>query len=139
MAIDPSLIGDTSAPQRFVVSEEAVRRFMEATEDPALQGAAPLLYAPPTFPTTFRLRPPGFQIDMSKMQLLHGEQAYSYTRRLRIGEEVTCVARVAEVRERSGRSGAMTFVVLETEGRDADDRPVFVGRSTLIVRTKKEG
>jgi hydroxyacyl-ACP dehydratase HTD2-like protein with hotdog domain len=138
MTLDASLIGKASAPQTFVVEEAAVRRFMEATEDPALQRTTALHYAPPTFPTTFRLRPPELQIDPTKMQLLHGEQSYSYTRRLRIGEEVTCVTRVADVRERSGRSGPMTFVVLETEGRDATDQPVFTARSTLIVRTKKE-
>ncbi|WP_052890610.1 FAS1-like dehydratase domain-containing protein [Thermogemmatispora carboxidivorans] len=137
MAIDPSVIGKTAAPQTFEVTEEAVRRFMEATGDPALERQTPLVYAPPTFPTTFRVRPPELQIDPSRMQLLHGEQSYSYQRRLRIGEQVTCVARVADVRERSGRSGPMTFVILETEGRDANGQLLFTAEGTLIVRAKK--
>jgi len=89
-----------------------------------------------TFPTTFRIRVPGLELDGSKMQLLHGEQEYTYTRQLRIGEQVTCVARVADVRERSGKSGAMTFLITEITGTDSEQQPVFTGRSTLIVRQK---
>src|SRR5260221_7374585 len=136
MPIDSTLIGQSSPPQTFEVTFEAVRRFMEATEDPALQSNETLQYAPPTFPTTFRLRVPGLYLDGSKMQLLHGEQQYSYTRQLRIGEQVTCVVRVADVRERIGKNGSMTFVVLETSGMDSRQQPVFTARSTLVIRSK---
>src|SRR6266704_5633725 len=108
MLIDASLIGNSSSPHTFEVTEEAVRRFMEATGDPALQSDSPLLYAPPTFPTTFRgMRVPELELDGSKMQLLHGEQQYTYTRQLRIGEQVTCVIHIADVRERHGQAGSM--------------------------------
>jgi N-terminal half of MaoC dehydratase len=135
MPIDQSLIGKSSAPQTFEVTEEAVRRFMEATEDPALYNDLPLLYAPATFPTTFRgMRIPGLELDSSQMQLLHGEQEYNYVRRLRIGERVTCTMRVLDVRERSGRRGPMTFIVSETTGVDSQQQPVFTALSTSIVR-----
>jgi N-terminal half of MaoC dehydratase len=136
MPIDSSLIGASSQPQTFEVTREAVMRFMEATEDPALQDSAAVEYAPPTFPTTFRLRVPGLELDGSKMQLIHGEQQYTYTRRLRIGEKITCVARVAGIRERAGKSGPMTIVISEIIGSDEQQQPVFTGRSTLIVRQK---
>jgi uncharacterized protein YprB with RNaseH-like and TPR domain len=136
MSIDPSLVGKSSAPQTFEVKEEAVRRFMEATEDPALQTGTPIQYAPPTFPTTFRMRVPGLELDSSTMQLLHGEQEYHYTRRLRIGEQVTCTVRIADIRERSGRTGHMTFVVTETTGVDSEQQPIFTARSMLLVRQK---
>ena len=135
MPIDASLIGKSSAPRTFEVTEEAVRRFMEATGDPALQSDAPLLYAPPTFPTTFRgMRVPGLELDGSKMQLLHGEQQFRYARRLRIGEQVTCTVRVLDVRERAGRSGPMTFIISETTGVDSQQQPIFIALSTGIVR-----
>jgi len=137
MAIDQALIGKRSDPQTFEVTEEAVRRFMQAAEDPAMHGDAPLVYAPPTFPTTFRVRIPDYTIDMSKIQVLHGEQEYRYTRRLRIGEQVTCVARITDVRQRAGRSGSMTFVVTETTGTDSQQQFVFVARSTGILRVKE--
>lgn len=136
MPIDNSLIGQSSSPQTFEVTKEAVQRFMEATEDPALQSDTPLEYAPPTFPTTFRMRVPGLELDGSRMQLIHGEQEYVYTRRLRIGEQVTCVVHIADVRHRSGRGGDMAFVISETIGTDTDQQEVFTARSTLIVRGK---
>src|SRR5579872_3977187 len=138
MAIDQALIGKSSDPQTFEVTEEAVRRFMQATEDPALHGDSPLVYAPPTFPTTFRVRIPDYAINMSKVQVLHGEQEYRYTRCLRIGEQVTCVARITDVRQRAGRSGSMTFIVTETTGTDSQQQVVFVARSTGILRTKEK-
>lgn len=136
MPIDSSLIGASSQPQTFEVSREAVLRFMEATEDPALQSGTDIEYAPPTFPTTFRVRVPGLELDSFKMQLIHGEQQYTYTRKLRIGEKISCVARVADIRERAGKSGPMTIVISEITGTDEQQQPVFSGRSTLIVREK---
>lgn len=136
MQIDGSLVGKSSPPQTFEVTLEAVQRFMEATEDPALQSKEPLQYAPPTFPTTFRMRAPELELDGSKMQLLHGEQQYTYTRQLRIGEQVTCVVRIADIRERHGKTGSMTFIVLETTGADSEQQPIFTARSTAVVRQK---
>ena len=136
MPIDSSLIGATSSPQTFEVTREAVERFMQATEDPALQRDTTLEYAPPTFPTTFRMRVPGLELDATKMQLIHGEQRYTYTRQLRIGETITCQVRITDVRERVGSSGPMTFIVTETTGQDSQQQPVFAARSTSIVRQK---
>ena len=136
MPIDSSLVGASSEPKTFEVTREAVQRFMEATEDPELHSGNPIEYAPPTFPTTFRIRVPGLELDGTKMQLLHGEQEYSYTRRLRIGEHVTCVTRITDVRQREGRTGLMTFVVSEMTATDDQQQPVFTARSTAIIRTK---
>ena len=136
MSIDSSLIGKSSQPQTFHVSREAVQRFMEATEDPMLETGRPIEYAPPTFPTTFRMRVPGYNIDTTKMQLLHGEQIYNYTRRIRVDEDVTCVLRIVDVRQREGRTGVMTFVVNELTGTDSEQKHIFTGRSTSIIRMK---
>src|SRR5437016_2711900 len=136
MPIDHSLVGKSSEPQTFVVSREAVERFMEATEDPALQSGKPIEYAPPTFPTTFRIAVPGLELDATKMQLIHGEQIYDYMRPLRIGEEVTCVARITDVRTRHGRTGPMIFIVRELVGTDSNQQHIFTARSTSIVRSR---
>ena len=136
MPVDSSLVGKSSSPQTFEVTREAVQRFMEATEDPAFHSDSIVQYAPPTFPTTFRMRIPDLELDPTRMQLLHGEQEYTYTRRIRIGEQVTCVVHVIDVRQRSGRTGTMTFLILETTGTDSDQKPIFTARSTSIVRAK---
>jgi N-terminal half of MaoC dehydratase len=133
---DHNLIGKSSSPQTYEVTLEAVKRFMEATEDPALQSKEPLQYAPPTFPTTFRIRVPELQLDPTTMQLLHGEQQYTYIRQLRIGEQVTCVAHIADVRERHGKIGTMAFIITEITGTDSQQQPIYTARSTLIVRQK---
>ena len=134
MHFDHNLIGKSSQPETFEVTFDAVRQFMEATEDPALQSKEPLQYAPPTFPTTFRIRIPDLQLDPTAMQLLHGEQQYTYARQLRIGEQVTCVAHIADVRERHGTTGTMAFIITETVGTDSLQQTIYIARSTLIVR-----
>ncbi|HEY6285394.1 MAG TPA: MaoC family dehydratase N-terminal domain-containing protein [Ktedonobacteraceae bacterium] len=136
MHFDHNLIGKSSPPQTFEVTLEAVRHFMEATEDPALQSKEPLQYAPPTFPTTLRIRVPDLELDPTTMQLLHGEQQYTYARQLRIGEQVTCVTQIIDIRERNGQSGTMTFIISETTGTDSQQQPIYTARSTAIVRQK---
>lgn len=136
---DQSLIGSTSDPQAFTITPEAVARFIEATSDPA--GHEPQrdpLYVPLTFPTTFRIANARLGLDGAKMQLIHGEQEYCYTRPLRVGETLTCVSRVIDIREKAGRSGTMNLVTSEIEGRDSQGEIAFTGRSVLIVRPKGE-
>ena len=136
MHFDHNLLGKSSQPQTFEVTLEAVKHFMEATEDPALQSKEPLQYAPPTFPTTFRIRVPDLRLDPTTMQLLHGEQQYTYTRQLCIGEQVTCIAHIADVRERHGKTGTMAFIITETTGTDSQQQLVYSAKSTLILRQK---
>ncbi len=135
---DQSLIGATSEPQTFEITPAAVAQFIAATGDPVHSDPArDPLYVPLTFPTTIRMGVPGLQLDGSKMQLIHGEQEYQYARKLRVGETLTCVARILDIREKSGRSGSMTFVTTAIEGRDNQGELAFTGRSTLIVRPMK--
>ncbi len=131
---DQSLIGATSEPQTFEITPAAVAQFIAATGDPT-QGDP--TYVPLTFPTTLRIGVPGLKLDGSKMQLIHGEQEYQYTRRLRVGETLTCIASIRDIHEKSGRSGSMTFVTTEIAGRDSQGELAFTGRSTLIVRPMK--
>lgn len=135
---DQSLIGTSSEPQAFEITPEAVAQFIAATGDsPSANAARDSSYVPLTFPTTFRIPIPNLGLDGSKMQLIHGEQEYQYTRPLRVGEKITCVARILNIQEKAGRSGSMTFVTSAIEGKDSQGELAFTGRSTLIVRPKK--
>ncbi|QIA27649.1 MaoC family dehydratase [Thermaerobacter sp. PB12/4term] len=131
MAIDRSLIGKESPEEVFEVERGAIRKFAEAIGDPhpAFRSGE---IAPPTFPTTFRMGIPGVNLELSRV--LHGEQEYSYRRPIRAGDRLRCKSRVADVYEREGRLGKMTFLVTEIEGRDEAGELVFTGRSTVIVR-----
>src|SRR5260370_38395869 len=99
MHFDHNLVGKSSPPQTFEVTFEAVKRFMEATGDPALQSKEPLQYAPPTFPTTFRIRVPELELNPTKMQSLHGNQQYNYPLQSRIAQNNTCMPHITLVRE----------------------------------------
>ncbi len=134
MTIDRSNIGDSSEPVTFDVEQGAIVRLAEAIGDPQpayLEGTA----APPTFPTTFNFRLPVPSLKaIDPARFLHGEQEYAYERPLRAGDRIICVAKIADVRDKETSLGAVTFVVVETEGRDEAGELVFTGRATAIVR-----
>ncbi len=97
------------------------------------------IVAPPTFPITFRdenadtgvlLRDLG--VDISR--ILHGEQEFEHFKPIRPGETYLCRSRITDVYEKSGRSGAMAFVVREMAVTDADNDIVCLVRSTTVVR-----
>ena len=131
----PSLTGDLIGRESeivlFDVERGAIRKFAEAVQDqtPAcVRGDI----APPTFPTTFRMTIPGVTFDLARV--LHGSQEYRYERPLRAGDRVRCRLRVADIYQRQGRLGEMTFLILALEGRDESGTAVFTGTTTAILR-----
>lgn len=130
-AVSPDLIGRESEVVLFEVERGAIRKFAEAVQDQTpecLRGEV----APPTFPTTFRITIPGLTFDLARV--LHGAQEYRYERPLRAGDRVRCRLRVADVYQRKGRLGEMTFLILALEGRDEAGTSVFTGTTTAILR-----
>lgn len=132
MPVDRSLIGAASEPRVFEVEHGTIVELAQAIGDPHPDYRDGLA-APPTFPTTFRLAIPGLD-EIEPARFLHGEQEYAYERPIRAGDRLTCVARVADVREKETRLGPAAFVVVELEGRDRAGDLVFSGRATAIVR-----
>jgi len=51
-----------------------------------------------------------------------------------LGETIACQSRYADIHDRAGRSGPMVFVVVETDYRTTDGRPLLRVRTTMIVR-----
>ena len=148
MPLDASIVGAESPAETVEVTAEAIRQFADAvgddsplSHDEAAARAAgyPGLVAPPTFVTKFRQSIAAFAIDPVKMRLLHGEEEYSYSRPLHAGDTLTIQSRVAEFRQRPTRDGAMTFVTLETTGKDAAGAHVYTGRTLAILRIPEEG
>jgi hydroxyacyl-ACP dehydratase HTD2-like protein with hotdog domain len=68
------------------------------------------------------------------MTLVHGEQEFEYVRPIRAGETLTLTGRIGDIYEKTGSSGIMDFVVLETEATDREGQRVFFSRNTLISR-----
>jgi acyl dehydratase len=108
--------------------------------DAARRGPFGVIVAPPTYPIAFMTQAMSdgmetfVQLGLNFMTLVHGEQEFEYFRPIRAGERITLSGRIADVYEKSGSSGTLDFVVLETEGRDVQGERVFVSRNTLISR-----
>lgn len=130
-ALSGDLVGRESDVVLFEVERGAIRKFADAVQDqtPAcVRGDV----APPTFPTTFRMTIPGLTFDLARV--LHGAQEYRYERPLRAGDRVRCRVRVADIYQRKGRLGEMTFLILVMDGTDESGSPVFTGTTTAILR-----
>src|SRR5262245_57097397 len=132
------MIGRVLSTGSATVSAEHVAAFARALGDPNptyVDGVAP-----PTYPIAFMTQAMAggmdtfLELGLNFMTLVHGEQEFEYARPIRAGETLTLTGRIADVYEKSGSSGTLDFVVLETEARDAEDRPVFFSRNALISR-----
>jgi len=130
-ALSRDLIGRESEVVLFEVERGAIRKFAEAVQDQTPQSLRGDI-APPTFPTTFRMTIPGLTFDLARV--LHGAQEYRYERPLRAGDRVRCRLRVADVYQRTGRLGEMTFLILAMDGTDESGSPIFTGTTTAILR-----
>ena len=129
--LSSDLIGRESETVLFEVERGAIQKFADAVQDQTPECVRGDL-APPTFPTTFRMTIPGLTFDLARV--LHGSQEYRYERPLRAGDRVHCRVRVADVYQRKGRLGEMTFLVLVIEGSDESGNPIFSGTTTAILR-----
>ncbi len=135
-----AMIGRVLSTGSATVTPEHVEAFAKALgdENPAYRG--PNATAPLTYPIAFMAQAMSGGLDtflelgLDFMTLVHGEQEFEYVRPIRVGETLTLTGRIADVYEKTGSSGVMDFVVLETEGRDAAGAPVFYSRNTLISR-----
>jgi acyl dehydratase len=143
------MIGRELSTGSAVVTAEHVAAFARALgdnnplytdEQAARQGPFGAIVAPPTYPIAFMVEAMSggmetfLELGLNFMTLVHGEQEFEYARPLRAGETLTLTGRIGDVYEKSGSSGILDFVVLETEARDTDGTTVFFSRNTLISR-----
>ena len=108
--------------------------------DAARRGPFGGIVAPPTYPIAFMTQAMSggmdtfLELGLNFMTLVHGEQEFEYTRPIRAGETLTLTGRIADVYEKTGSSGTLDFVVMETEGKDGAGKPVFYSRNVLISK-----
>ena len=106
----------------------------------ARRGPFGSIVAPPTYPIAFMTQAMAggmdtfLELGLNFMTLVHGEQEFEYARPIRAGETLTLTGRIADVYEKTGSSGRLDFVDLETEARDTEGQLVFFSRNTLISR-----
>jgi acyl dehydratase len=131
------MIGRVLSTGSATVTAEHVAAFAAALGDASPEYTTT---APPTYPIAFMTQAMAggmdtfLELGLNFMTLVHGEQEFEYVRPIRAGETLTLTGRVSDVYEKTGGSGTLDFVVLETEARDAGGKPVFFSRNTLISR-----
>jgi acyl dehydratase len=157
MALDPSFVGRKGGRARIVIERSATANFARAVKDtnPAYSDARAAEAAgfdgipvPPTFlvgstywgaftelqPDDPGTNPVGEVVAEYARQgglLLHGEQAYTYHRPLRVGDVLDVESEVMETYEK----GTMTFTVCETRYTDGETGElVAAARSNFINR-----
>jgi N-terminal half of MaoC dehydratase len=131
MAVDASLAGRTFPPTPpYAVSEERVVEFAEATES-VYEGDA----APVTFPivVAFRamtalLEDPSVGISLHRV--VHGEQRFTYTRPVVVGDTLVATLTVDTLRQ----IGGADIIGTRSEIADADGHPVCTAFATLVHR-----
>ena len=143
------MIGRVLSTGSATVTAEHVADFARALGDPnplyvdasaAARGPFGGVVAPPTYPIAFMTQAMAggmdtfLELGLNFMTLVHGEQEFEYRRPIRAGETLTLTGRIADIYEKTGGSGTLDFVVLETEARDAEGAPVFYSRNVLISR-----
>jgi acyl dehydratase len=143
------MIGRVLSTGTATVTPEHIADFVRALGDEnplyldaaaARRGPFGAIVAPPTYPIAFMIQAMSggmetfLELGLNFMTLVHGEQEFEYLRPVRAGETLALTGRIADVYEKTGSSGTLDFVVLETEGCDAEGRRVFFSRNTLISR-----
>lgn len=142
---DESLIGKQLDSFTFPVERGKIREFATSLldDDPVFsdpEAARAVGFDAIPAPLTFSVASAHWReaenvetLGLDLRRVLHGEVEWEYLRPLVAGDELTAVRRVADVTKREGkRGGVMTFVVVETEYRDAAGEPVVRQRDTII-------
>jgi len=144
-----NMIGRLLSTGSATVTAEHVAAFARALGDEnplyldpeaARRGPFGGLVAPPTYPIAFMTQAMSggmdtfLELGLNFMTLVHGEQEFEHVRPIKVGETLTLTGRIADVYEKTGSSGTLDFVVLETELKDAAGKVVCYSRNTLISK-----
>ena len=143
--MNPELQGRSFPPTSpYLVGREKVREFARAVlatnpinldVDAARAAGHADLVAPPTFPVVVQertlaqlLAEPDAGIDFTRV--VHGDQRFSYTRPVVVGDELTATLTVTSVKS----LGAHSMVTAESVIVDGAGEHVVTAVSTLVVR-----
>ena len=141
---DSSWIGKEFDRYTYNVSKEEIIEFAQAVgetnplhtdEAYAKTTSYGTVVAPATFCVIFRsqARMPDLKLNYGKRGFDGGKECRFY-KPVRAGDTITGVDRIAEVYEKTGRSGNMIFIVRESELTNQHGEIVAVVRQSLIRR-----
>ncbi len=144
LEFDASWIGKAFDRYTYDVTREEILEFARALgetnplftdEDYARTTPYGGLIAPPTFCVVFRSAAnlPDLKLSYGKRGFDGGKECLFYEP-IRPGDTITGVDRIAEVYEKTGRSGSMIFIVRESVLTNQKGETVAVVRQSLIRR-----
>jgi acyl dehydratase len=143
--LDQSFVGRTYPPTPpYEVGREKIREFADAIGDanPAYRDPEaaralgyPDVIAPPTFGIVLSMTAgrqvvadPDLGLDYSRV--VHGEQRFVSNRPVRVGDRLTAVVTVENIRSAAGNDMITTRADVST----VEGEPVFTAYSTLVAR-----
>ena len=146
--INKGLIGKEYPPFAVTVERGKIKEFARAIGDDNpfylddRVGAASEwgdVIAPPTFGVTFRDETADMGAFLKELgtdisRILHGEQEFEQYRPVQPGETYLCRSKVLDIYEKTGKSGAMAFVVRETSITDRTNEVIGTMRHITVVR-----
>ena len=145
--IDKNVVGREFPETSFEIEKGKIREFVRAIgdknpvycdEEASQKAGFTGLAIPPTFPTVMTNASglvsvlEDLKVDMAK--LLHGSQEYEYIQPIQSGDTITCKMKITDVFEKSGRSGVMDFVVLETTYVNQNGQTALRDKCTFVLR-----
>ncbi|MGA9857553.1 MAG: MaoC family dehydratase N-terminal domain-containing protein [Solirubrobacteraceae bacterium] len=144
MTLATDAIGKTYPPTLYAVGREKIKEYASAVgehnplhldHEAARSAGFADVVAPPMFAVVFASRammPAMFdpEVGLDFARMVHGSQEFTWGPLVVAGDEITTVARVADIAERRG----MRFYVFETESRNQRQDIVCTGVWTNIVR-----
>lgn len=133
--------GLESRPVTMEVEKGAIIKFAQAIGDdnPLWNDEAAArrtryggLIAPPTFLRSMGLLRPVLPFEVPFHRLLDGGSDWEYFEPVRLGDRITAVARITDLRERTGRLGLMLFMTTVVTYRNQFGEVVAAQTSTSI-------
>ena len=135
-------IGLESPPVTMEVEKGAIIKFARAIGDDnplwadevaARKSRYGGLIAPPTFLRSMGSQEPQLPFDVPFQRGLDGGSDWEYFGSVRPGDRITCVARITDIKERTGRLGVMLFVTTTISYRNQFDELVATQTTTTIA------
>jgi len=145
MALDQSFVGRVYPPtEPYEVGREKIREFAAAIDDPnpayndpaaARALGYPDVIAPPTFPIVVTMKAahqvvfdPDLRLDYSRV--VHGEQRFTYTRPIQVGDVLQVTTSVENIRAVAGND----ILTTKSEVHTVSGEHLVTAFSTLVAR-----
>ncbi len=127
-----AIIGVKSDPQTVVAKEEDARRMRDLIGDTDPRWAEGTGIAPPYIIATFGGGRPSRNMPFILPSGLLTQQEWKFTRLIRIGETLTAVSQVSDIRERlGGRYGYSVLMTTTTDYHDGEGKHVAAQLTTI--------